>query len=95
MWLDEARSEPFITDLAVRPDLKRKGLARASLALLMASAPYHHAMLWRASVAGDNSAALALFAHLGWQRADRGGAADGMVDHQYLRPTLSQEGSDT
>ncbi|UXY16890.1 GNAT family N-acetyltransferase [Chitiniphilus purpureus] len=84
-WCGAARLDPFITDIAVRPDLKGQGIGRAMMQVLLDDPALRHAPRWQASVAADNPAALAFFLRLGWQRAAQPDE-EGMIDHCFVRP---------
>ncbi len=61
-----------ITDVLVRDDLRRKGLARFLIASLLKQAQEQYFTLAEVNVPADNAAALALFGGLGFEQVDVG-----------------------
>ena len=93
------RQDYVVTDIAVRPDLRRQGLGRIILHLLpsirqgLGRIILHllpsimkrgPAKLWRAYVNPDNSAAIQLFESSGWARMEKRMREVDMIIFEYL-----------
>jgi ribosomal-protein-alanine N-acetyltransferase len=90
--------EAEILTLAVRPDMRRRGLARSLIAAVCTRAVDHGARVLWLEVAVDNSAALALYQSLGFEAAGRrpayygreqGGPVDALVMRRDLNSSVS------
>lgn len=75
----------FVTDLAVRPELRGTGVGRAVMALVMNRAELQSSPLWRASVRPDNPGALAFLIKLGWTRLEMGNPFDELLEFEFRR----------
>jgi len=75
----------FVTDLAVRPELRGSGVGRAVMTLVMSRAELQGCPLWRASVRPDNPAALAFLLKLGWTRLEMGNPFDELLEFEFRR----------
>ncbi|MDN6858487.1 GNAT family N-acetyltransferase [Pseudomonas sp. CAN2814] len=75
----------FVTDLAVRPELRGTGVGRAVMALVMNRAELQSSPLWRASVRPDNRGALAFLIKLGWTRLEMGNPFDELLEFEFRR----------
>lgn len=75
----------FVTDLAVRPDLRGNGIGRGALGLLLAHPDLQDSTLWRAGVMPENPAAQAFFTHLGWARREAQTPFDELIEFEYQR----------
>lgn len=73
----------FVTDLAVRPELRGSGVGRAVMALVMSRPELQRSPLWRASVRPDNPGALAFLIKLGWTRLAMGNPFDELLEFEY------------
>lgn len=73
----------FVTDLAVRPELRGSGVGRAVMALVMSRAELQSSPLWRASVRPDNQGALAFLIKLGWTRLEMGNPFDELLEFEF------------
>lgn len=82
---NEAHPYYFITDFAVRPDLRGRGVGRSTQALLMAQPDLQLSTLWRAGVVPDNSGALTFLARLGWTRREPESPFDELVEFEFQR----------
>jgi len=78
------RQDYVVTDIAVRPDLRRQGLGRIILHLLPSIMKRGPAKLWRAYVNPDNSAAIQLFESSGWARMEKRMREVDMIIFEYL-----------
>jgi len=78
------RQDYVVTDIAVRPDLRRQGLGRIILHLLPSMMKRGPAKLWRAYVNPDNRAAIQLFESSGWARMEKRMREDDMIIFEYL-----------
>ncbi|PJI49304.1 MAG: GNAT family N-acetyltransferase [Pseudomonas sp.] len=76
----------FVTDLAVRPELRGSGVGREVMTLVMSRAELQSNPLWRASVRPDNPAALAFLIKLGWTRLEMGNPFDELLEFEFRRP---------
>lgn len=75
----------FVTDLAVRPELRGSGIGRAVMRLVMSRAELQSSPLWRASVRPDNLGALAFLIKLGWTRLEMGNPFDELLEFEFRR----------
>lgn len=75
----------FVTDLAVRPQLRGSGIGRAVMALVMGRPELQSSPLWRASVRPDNLGALAFLIKLGWTRLEMGNPFDELLEFEFRR----------
>lgn len=76
----------FVTDLAVRPELRGSGVGHEVMPLVMSRAELQSNPLWRASVRPDNPAALAFLIKLGWTRLEMGNPFDELLEFEFRRP---------
>lgn len=76
----------YITDLAVRPELRRQGIAAALLGQLARLALPVEQATWHAFVDAKNPAAQALFESAGWQMCAGGPDSDGMFEYRREDP---------
>ncbi|WP_152221433.1 GNAT family N-acetyltransferase [Pseudomonas sp. SCB32] len=81
----EAHPYYFVTDLAVRPELRGTGVGREVMALMMSHPELQLSTLWRAGVMPDNPAALAFLTRLGWARRERDTPFDEMIEVEFQR----------
>ncbi len=81
----EAHPYYFITDLAVRPELRGTGVGRQAQALLMTHPDLQGSTLWRAGVMPDNPGALAFLARLGWARREPDTPFDELIEFEFQR----------
>lgn len=82
---DEAHPYYFVTDLAVRPELRGSGVGRSVMALVMSRPELQRSPLWRASVRPDNPGALAFLIKLGWTRLAMGNPFDELLEFEFQR----------
>ncbi|MBB4863837.1 ribosomal protein S18 acetylase RimI-like enzyme [Pseudomonas nitritireducens] len=82
---DEAHPFYFVTDLAVRPQLRGSGVGRRVMALMMNRPELQRSPLWRASVRPDNPGALAFLLKLGWTRLAMGNPFDELLEFEFQR----------
>ncbi|MBD9630628.1 GNAT family N-acetyltransferase [Pseudomonas sp. PDM19] len=75
----------FVTDLAVRPELRGSGVGRAVMTLVMSRPELQGSPLWRASVRPDNPTALAFLIKLGWTRLEMGNPFDELLEFEFRR----------
>lgn len=75
----------FVTDLAVRPELRGSGVGRTVMTLVMSQPELQSNPLWRASVRPDNPAALAFLIRLGWTRLEMGNPFDELLEFEFHR----------
>jgi len=68
----ESQPHNFITDIAVRPDLRLNGLGYILLTKLLGLPEFSYVAMWRADVMSHNQAAIRLFHKAGWQRITDG-----------------------
>ena len=68
-----------ITDIAVRPNLRRQGIGRFILELLPPMVKRDGAQIWRANVNPTNLAAIQLFEKSGWARIEQKTPDDDMI----------------
>jgi len=81
----EAHPYYFVTDLAVRPELRGSGIGRAVMSLVMNRPELQSSPLWRASVRPDNPGALAFLIKLGWTRLEMGNPFDELLEFEFRR----------
>jgi len=81
----EAHPYYFVTDLAVRPELRGTGVGRGVMGLVMGHPELQCSTLWRAGVMPDNPAALAFLTRLGWARREPDTPFDQLIEFEFQR----------
>lgn len=70
----------YLTDFAVRPNLRRTGIGRIVLARLLGWPEFAAVAQWRTGVLAGNPAALLYFERAGWRRTGEVDAESGMIE---------------
>ena len=68
-----------LTDIAVRPDLRLRGIGMLLLTKLITSVKFERNTSWRAYVSPENKGAIQFFNKAGWHRLEHGLPEDGMM----------------
>lgn len=74
-----------VTDIAVNPALRRRGVGRRAIEAVMELPRFSHISNWLAYVMSDNPAAHRFFVSLGWREVHRPSTQDDMYCFRHVR----------